>query len=107
MLRQALATLGLEDPGSQVSGMMITVPVLSRALVNLIQGVYERLELDSSRAFVQDYKESFYYQHPLPEKGTLVQKCGLFPVSRQGCELLFAFVQPHDQTGYGNRGKAA
>lgn len=70
MLRQALATLGLEDPGSQVSGMMITVPVLSRALVNLIQGVYERLELDSSRAFLQDYKESFYY-HTLYQKKEL------------------------------------
>ncbi|MCI6794601.1 MAG: DUF5716 family protein [Lachnospiraceae bacterium] len=70
MLRQALATLGLEEPGSQISGMMITVPVLSRALVNLIQGVYRRLDLESSRAFLQDYKESFYY-HTLYQKQEL------------------------------------
>lgn len=61
MLRQALATLGLEDLPAQVSGIMITVPVLSRALVDLVRGVYQYLGLDENRSFLQDYKESFFY----------------------------------------------
>ena len=78
MFCQALATLGLSDPEKQISGLMITVPVLSRTLVSLIRQVYQRLGLDEERAFLQDYKESFYYHTLYQKKELWARNVGFF-----------------------------
>jgi hypothetical protein len=59
--RKSLATLGLDDPERQISGIVITVPKLRTQEVALIRGIYRTLGLDKVRAYLQDYKESFYY----------------------------------------------
>ena len=55
--RKSLATLGLDDPERQISGIVITVPKLRTQEVALIRGIYRTLGLDKVRAYLQDYKE--------------------------------------------------
>ena len=69
-MRKALYTLGLNDPGSQIVGITITVPVLTRPIVHLVKSIYRQLGLAKARAFLQDYKESCFY-HTIYQKREL------------------------------------
>ncbi|HIU74344.1 MAG TPA: hypothetical protein IAC62_00510 [Candidatus Pelethocola excrementipullorum] len=60
-LKNALKMLGVTDPEKQVSGMMITVPSLTRSFVEAIRYAYEKIGMPKTRCFLQDFDESFYY----------------------------------------------
>ena len=61
LLMRTFMTLGIEQPGRQIDGIMVTAEVRTRPLVTLIQGVYHNLGIDREHAFIQDYRESMYY----------------------------------------------
>lgn len=60
-LKKALSTLGLRDAGSQIVGLTVTVPHLTKLLVSLIRSVFRELGIERDRGFLQDYRESYYY----------------------------------------------
>ena len=70
LLVGALSTLGIDNPEEQIEGMMITAEKLSRPLVSVIRAMFRKLGLGNERAFLQDYRESFYY-HTLYQKSEL------------------------------------
>lgn len=59
-LKSALRMLGVTEPEKQVSGIMLTVPSLTRAFVDTIRFAYEKIGIPRSRCFLQDFDESFY-----------------------------------------------
>ena len=78
IFRQALATLGLTDPSRQLKGIVTTVPQITGPMIALMRAVYGRLGLGRERAFLQDYKESFYYHTFYQKKELHARKAGLF-----------------------------
>ena len=78
MFRQALATLGLTDPARQLKGLVVTMPQISVPVIALLRAVCGRLGLDESRAFLQDYCESFYYHTFYQKKELHARGAGLF-----------------------------
>ena len=57
---------------------MITVPALTKPFVQAIRKAYEKLSIPRGRAYLQDYKESFYF-HTLYQKPEIwTRKVGLF-----------------------------
>lgn len=83
-LERALTMLGVTDAEREITGIMITVPSLTRAFVGAIRDAYERLGIPRSRGYLQDYRESFYY-HTLYQKPELwTKKVGLFHFSEEG-----------------------
>lgn len=60
-LKNSLIMLGVTDPENQVSGIMITVPSLTRSFVEAIRFAYEKIGMPRTRCFLQDFGESFYY----------------------------------------------
>lgn len=83
----ALRILGVPDPVKSISGLMITVPRLTRPLVENVRKACGWLGFSRNRCFLQSYEESFYYH-------TLYQRPELW--SRN--VALFAFDQ--DQVSY-------
>ena len=78
MFRQALATLGLTDPARQLKGLVTTMPQISEPVITLMRSVYDRLGLGPDRAFLQDYRESFFYHTFYQKKELHARKAGLF-----------------------------
>ena len=77
-LRQALTMLGIRDPDRQIDGIMITVPALTKHFVQAIRTAYEKLSIPRGRAFLQDYKESFYFHTMYQKPEIWTRKVGLF-----------------------------
>lgn len=73
LFRQSFGTIGLSDPEEQIGGMMVTVPKLTKAVVELMRLVFQKCAVNRSRAWLQDYKESFYF-HTLYQKEELWSK---------------------------------
>ena len=63
----ALRILGVPDPIKSISGLMITTPKLTKAMVENIRIACEYMGFSRKRCFLQDYEESFYY-HTLYQK---------------------------------------
>ena len=63
----ALRILGVPDPVKSISGLMITTPKLTKAMVENIRVACEYMGFSRNRCFLQDYEESFYY-HTLYQK---------------------------------------
>ncbi len=57
----ALRVLGVPDLLKSISGLMITVPVLNRVMVENIREACRRMGFSSKRCFLQSYEESFFY----------------------------------------------
>ena len=77
-LKQALTMVGVTKPESQVAGLMITVPRLTKSLVQAVRCAYRMLGIPRGHAFLQDYRESFYY-HTLCQRQELwARKVGMF-----------------------------
>lgn len=77
-LRQALTMVGVTAPDRQVAGIMITVPRLTKPFVQAIRNAYSALGIPRSRAYLQDYRESFYF-HTLCQRQELwARKVGMF-----------------------------
>ncbi len=82
-LRQALTMLGITDIEKQLSGIMLTVPYLSKAFVRAIREAYRLLGIQRNRGWLQDYQESFYF-HTLYQKPELwARKAGLFQFAEE------------------------
>ena len=81
LLLRAFTTLGIEDPGGEIDGIMMTAETLTRPLVTLIQGIYHRLGIDRDRAFIQDYRESMYYHTMYQKQELWIRNVGLFQFS--------------------------
>lgn len=96
IFRQALATLGISDPSRQLQGLVITAPDLTLPLIGLIREVYSRLGLDGERAFLQDYRESFFYHTFYQRKELHSRKAGLFHF--HGSEVSFLSLSQNLQT---------
>lgn len=68
IFREVFRTYGVTDPGREISGICVAVPALSREMVDLLRAVFDELSIAPSKAYVQDYKESFFnymaYQKP-------------------------------------------
>ena len=73
LMKRALATLGLKEPAEQIDALTVTTAQLTRPLVAWIRGVCREIGLDQDRAFLQDYRESFYY-HTMYQKQELWQR---------------------------------
>lgn len=63
----ALRILGVPDPVKSISGLMITTPKLTKAMVENIREACQYMGFARNRCFLQDYEESFYY-HTLYQK---------------------------------------
>lgn len=106
-LKQTLATIGISSPDTQIAGMMVTVPSLSRAFVDTIRFAYEKLGIAKNRGFLQDYNESFYY-YTLYQKTELWSRdVGLFVFEENHVtfSLLTVDQRTKPQTVYVTKGK--
>ena len=96
IFRRSFATLGITDPASQISAMVITVPVLTKPLAAMIHAVYDGLGISRNRTSMQDYKESFYY-HTLYQKRELWNRnVGFFHF--QGRQVTFTSLSMNNAT---------
>ncbi|MDO4616307.1 MAG: DUF5716 family protein [Lachnospiraceae bacterium] len=77
-LRKTLEAAGAENPASQVAGIVITVPKLTRFFVRAIRQAYEVLGIPRNRGFLQDYKESFFVHTLFQSQDVWARKTGLF-----------------------------
>lgn len=96
ILKKAFATLGISDTGSQIVGLTISVPHLTRLLVSMLQIVFRELDLADGRGFMQDYDESFYY-YTLYQKPELWNRSvGFFEFD--GNRITFTSLSHNNQT---------
>ena len=61
LLGRSFSSIGLPEPKEQIEGLTITTEKLTRPLVSLLRGICEQLGLDRRTAFLQDYRESFFF----------------------------------------------
>lgn len=95
-LKNALETLGVTEPEKQVSGMMLTVPSLTRSFVEAIRFAYEKIGMSRTRCFLQDYDESFYYYALYQKPEMWGRNVGLF--SFKGDEVTFSSLNLDHRT---------
>ncbi|MCC6095712.1 MAG: DUF5716 family protein [Eubacterium sp.] len=95
-MKRALYTLGLDDPAGQIAGITITVPVLTRSVVHLVQSIYHQLGLSGNRAFLQDYKESCYYHTIYQDRDLWTRNVGFFIF--EGQDVTFLAMNKNTQT---------
>lgn len=60
-MKHALRILGVPDLVKSVSGLMITVPELTKPMVENIRLACKTMGFSRNRCFLQNYEESFYY----------------------------------------------
>ena len=60
-LKGVLSLLGVGEPVRQIKGLMITVPKLSSAMVQVVYEAAAGMGFSRNQIFLQDYDESFYY----------------------------------------------
>ncbi len=83
-LKLALTMVGVTEPARQVDGIMITVPALTRPFVQAIRQAYDKLGIARGRAYLQDYKESFYTYTLYQKQELWSRKVGLFLFREEG-----------------------
>ena len=81
VMSHAFKTLGIDDPGTQIGGIAVTAETLTRPLVTLVQGIYRALGIDRDRAFLQDYRESFYFHTMYQKQELWFRNVGFFHFS--------------------------
>ena len=80
----ALAMLGVGDVVKSIRAVMITVPKISKALVENVRQAGKLLGFGSEALLLQDYNESFYY-HTMCQKAELSnRKVALFNIEKGG-----------------------
>ena len=84
IFRQALATLGLADPSRSLRGLVTCVPRITKPVISLMKAVYGRLGLGPERAFLMDYRESFFYHTFCQKKELHARNAGLFRFTDEG-----------------------
>jgi hypothetical protein len=78
LFREVFLTIGAEDIPRDVACIMVTFPETSQSLLSLIRQVFQNLEIPRSRAYVQDYKESFFYYMTYQRTELWTRNAGLF-----------------------------
>ena len=80
----ALRILGVPDPVKSISGLMITVPHVTRCMVENVRKACEVMGFSRKRCFLQDYEESFYY-HTMCQKADIWSRnVALFTFDQDG-----------------------
>ncbi|NCB92722.1 MAG: hypothetical protein EOM40_09175 [Clostridia bacterium] len=69
-IKNALRILGVPDPVKSISGLMLTTPKLTKAMVENIRVACQYMGFSRNRCFLQDYEESFYF-HTLYQKAEI------------------------------------
>lgn len=83
-IRDALRILGVPDPVKSISGLMITTPKLTKAMVENIKMACQYIGFARNRCFLQDYEESFYY-HTLYQRSEIWSRnVALFTFDQDG-----------------------
>lgn len=77
-LGQALGMLGANNLLKNISGIMVTVPRLNKALVDNLKEAFQILKFPAGRCFLQNYDESFYYYTISQKPEFWSRKVGLF-----------------------------
>lgn len=83
-LGQALGMLGINHPIRNISGIMVTVPRINKALVDNMRQAFAILGFPPGRCFMQDYNESFYYYAFSQKPEFWSRRVGLFSFDREG-----------------------
>lgn len=78
-LGQALGMLGANNLSKNISGIMVTVPRLTRPLVENLREAFQILQFPAGRCFLQTYDESFYYYTISQKPEFWSRKVGLLP----------------------------
>ena len=79
----ALKILGVADTNRNIKAVMITVPKISKALVDNVKQAGELLGFDKRQLFLQDYNESFYYHTMYQKPEFRTRKVALFTVESE------------------------
>lgn len=95
-LEKVLTMAGVTAPATQVSGVMITVPKLTRFFVRAIRWAYEKLGIARNRGYLQDYKESFFVHTLFQRQDVWARKAGLFQF--RGGKVQFSYLEMNFRT---------
>ena len=94
-LGQALGMLGANKQTKNISGIMVTVPRLTRPLVENLREAFQILQFPAGRCFLQTYDESFYYYTISQKPEFWSRKVGLFTF--EGDEVAFRCLDVNRQ----------
>ena len=78
ILKEVFKTFGIEEISREITGIMVTVPELSKQMVGLIRHVYDMLGIARSQSYMQDYKESLFYYMAYQKKELWNRNVALF-----------------------------
>lgn len=60
LFREVFRTFGVADIEREITGMMVTLPSIDATMVRVLRAVFENLGIARSKAYMQEYAESFY-----------------------------------------------
>ena len=78
ILKEVFKTFGMEEISREIAGIMITVPELTKQMVDMIRQVYDMLGIARSQSYLQDYRESLFYYMAYQKKELWNRNVALF-----------------------------
>lgn len=78
MIRQALSFGGIKRPGEQINILMLTVPRITKVFTKEAEKAFGILGINTKRAYVQCYDESFFMHTYYQKQEVYSRKVGLF-----------------------------
>ena len=78
ILKEVFKTFGMEDISREIAGIMVTVPDLTKQMVDMIRQVYDMLGIARSKSYLQDYRESLFYYMAYQKKELWNRNVALF-----------------------------
>lgn len=95
-LREGLRLAGIVRPAEELSALMLTVPEITRELVENVRRAFQSLGIARGRGFLQDYDESFYYYTLYQRPDIWSRKVGMFLF--ENGEVTFKSLDMNDRT---------
>lgn len=95
-LREGLRLAGISEPSLELSALMVTVPGITRELVENMRIAFQELGISRGRGFLQDYDESFYYYTLYQRPDIWSRKVGMFLFEDR--EVSFKSLNMNDKT---------
>ena len=95
-IKSALSMLGVADVSKSIKAVMLTVPRISKSLVENLKEASALLGFGHNQIFLQDYNESFYYHTMYQKPEYSSRKVALFTVESDGA--MFSELQTNKQT---------
>ncbi len=95
-LREGLRLAGISEPSQELSALMVTVPGITRELVENVRAAFQELGIARGRGFLQDYDESFYYYTLYQRPDIWSRKVGMFLFEDR--EVSFKSLDMNDKT---------